>query len=229
MASLQRIQSIILALVVLLTLSGCSPSPVSAVGPNKTQPTSTPLPDDNYSSERDALLSDIHDTMAPNGWWGVWQDGTSTGNVKVVRKIDLSIQASIPISPALGPYVLYGSWSPDSRKLLMHSYDEVYSHAPVSRLIILHFDYAHGELIPYVYRLSYPIEEQYMVPIVHWSYDSEKLAICGNGREIIILDAKGHVLKKYRPYLPQRATIESLMWRPNDELLYTVSYRIKVN
>jgi hypothetical protein len=33
----------------------------------------------------------------------------------------------------------------------------------------------------------------------------------------------------YLPYLPQRATIESLMWRPNDELLYTVSYRVKVN
>jgi uncharacterized protein YceK len=81
MASLQWIQSIILALVVLLTLSGCSLSTVSAVGPNKTQPTSTPLPDDNYSSERGALLSDIHDTMAPNVWWGVWQDGTSTGNV----------------------------------------------------------------------------------------------------------------------------------------------------
>ena len=218
-----------MASVVLLTLSGCTPSPASAINQNRVQATSTSTSVDYDSTERNTLLSDTRDTMAPNQQWGLSQDSTIAGNVKVVRKIDLSILATFPISPTLGPYLLFKSWAPDSLNLLMYSYDDIRSHAPVRRLIILHFDDVGGTLTPYIYPVPYSPREQHICPVVEWSDNSQKLAANINEREIIILDKQGRVIKKLQPYLLQGAKIGLLAWWPNDELHYNVVYKVKID
>lgn len=231
MMKLRRILSIISALGVLLIISRGSSASVMAISSNAVRPTYTPVPTNNELVEQGSLLDELNSTLAPNQLWGVVQgnDTRTSEVIKIIRKSDLSILATMPVSPSLGQYLISKSWSPDSQKLVMQSYDDLYSHAPVKRLVILHFNYAGKELIPYIFQIPYPQNEDYLAAIVDWSMNSKKIAVNINERDIFILDVQGHVIRKLQPALPPSAAIQSLKWLSNNELRYTVAYSIKVN
>ncbi len=231
------------AFILLAILSGCNSSVMatsrqvdihaaSTIIPTSDlsaqEATSTITPTSTLSAQRDKLLLNVAYTSAPNGKWGESHDSTITGTVKIVLKNDLSILATIPISPSFGPYVSYKSWSPDSMNLLLYGYDVLFSHAPVSRLVILHFDPDRGELTPYVFEPLYTPAEQLSDPATAWSFDSSKLAVNMNEREIFILDAQGRIIRKFQPYLPNEARVGWLGWYSHDELQYSILYRVKI-